>query len=166
MLLTFCSFARRGFGAFACMLLLAGGCTTSAGVVDHAFSFDVRYDSQDAEVLDYRYGASRLPVRAPADAVAQGKPLYQANVSGPMQLGDSLYVKWRNSATGSVYEDTVDLRPRLPADMTGRRIHFSVKGPQLYVYLIAPVPRPPDKPVDGPRMYRDRDSIQIYPDKS
>ncbi len=56
------------------MLLLAG-CATNSEVVDHAFSFDVRYDSQDAEVLDYRYGASQLPVRAPEYAV-QGRQAF------------------------------------------------------------------------------------------
>lgn len=148
------------------VLLLLSGCATQPRVFDHALSFDVSYDGQNAEILDYRYGASRLPVRAPAEAVAQGKPLYQANVSGPMQRGDSLYVKWRNRSTGAVYEDTADLRQRLPADMTGQRIHFMVNGAQLYVYLISPEPRRRDGPADGPRLYRDRQSTLIYPDKA
>jgi len=140
-------------------------CATNAEVVDHAFSFDMRYDGQDAEVLDYRYGASKLPVRAPEAAVSEGKPLYQANVHGPMLRGDSLYVKWRDKASGKVYEDTVDLRHRLPANMTDKRIHFMTRGSQLYVYLISSVPKSANSVTGGPRMYRDLDTSLIYPDK-
>lgn len=154
---------KSGFNALA-LVLLCAGCAAQPQVFDHAFSFDVSYDDQDADILDYRYGASRLPVKAPEDAVARGTPLYQANVSGPMLRGETLYVKWRNRSSGTVYEDTVDLRQRLPADMTGRRVHFVVRGQQLYVYLIAPEPRPPGAPATGPRLYRDRKSTLVYPD--
>lgn len=82
-----------------------------------------------------------------------------------MLRGDFLYVKWRNERTGQVYEDTVDLRQRLPADIAKHRIHFIIKGPQLYVYLISPEPRPPNMPVNGPRMYRNLKSTLIYPGK-
>ena len=140
-------------------------CATNAEVVDHAFSFDMRDDGQDAEVLDYRYGASKLPVRAPEAAVSEGRPLYQTNVHGPMLRGDSLYVKWRDKSSGKVYEDTVDLRHRLPADMTDKRIHFMTRGPQLYVYLISSGPKSANSAAGGPRMYRDRETTLIYPDK-
>ena len=150
--------------AVVAVLLLLGGCAMQPQVFDHALSFDVRYDDQNAEVLDYRYGPSTLPVQAPSSSVAQNQPMYQANVNGPMRRGDALYVKWRDRATGTVYEDTVDLRRRLPADMTGQRIHFVVRGPQLYVYLISSGPRNAAKPVGGPRLYRDRESVLIYPD--
>lgn len=59
-----------------------------------------------------------------------------------MPRGDTLYVKWRIKASGAVHEDTVDLRKRMPSDITDHRIHFVVKGPQLYVYLISPQPNP------------------------
>lgn len=39
--------------ATACALT---ACAATPDVVDHAFSFSTRYDNQDAEVLDYRYG--------------------------------------------------------------------------------------------------------------
>jgi hypothetical protein len=82
-----------------------------------------------------------------------------------MLRGDALYVKWRNKATGQVYQDTVDLTHRLPADLAGQRIHFTIKGPQLYIYLISPRPRQASQPADGPRMYRDLETTLIYPDK-
>jgi len=80
-----------------------------------------------------------------------------------MPLGDALYVKWRDKTTGHKYEDTVDLRPLLPRDMTHQRIHFVVDGPQLYVYLIDPVPRPKDWPVVGPKKYQNEKVRQLYP---
>jgi hypothetical protein len=157
---------RNIFGALLGVAMLAlVGCATNSDVVDHAFSFDMRYDDQDAEVLDYRYGASKLPVRAPETAVMEGKPFYQTNVHGPMLRGDFLYVKWRNKASGQIYEDTVDLRQRLPSNITDQRIHFVIKGPQLYVYLISPRPKPANIPSSGPRMYRDLETTLIYPDK-
>jgi hypothetical protein len=146
--------------AFACT-----ACAADPAVVDHAFGFDMRYDDQDAEVLDYRYGKSELPVHAPQAAVAAGKTFTFEGVHGPMLRGDFLYVKWRNRVTGQVHEDTVDLRQRLPADIADHRIHFIIKGPQLYVYLISPEPRPPSMPASGPRMYRHLKSTLIYPDQ-
>lgn len=135
-------------------------------VVDHAFSFNTRYDDQDAEVLDYRYGMSKLPVKAPEQAVREGKPLLSTNVHGPMLRGDLLYVKWRNKSSGQIYEDTVDLRQRLPANIIDHRIHFIIKGAQLYVYLISMKERhPPDIPSTGPEMYDHLKVIEIYPDQ-
>ena len=138
----------------------------AAELVDHAFGFDMWYDGQDAEVLDYRYGESKLPVRAPEAAVREGKPLMSTYVSGPMRRGESLYVKWRNKNTGEIYEDTVDLRERLPEEIAGHKIHFMIKGAQLYVYLISlRERRVPEAPAEGPRMYRSFKTLIIYPDQ-
>ena len=84
-----------------------------------------------------------------------------------MLRGDFLYVKWRIKSTGMVYEDTVDLRNRLPADIKDHRVTFIIRGPQLYVYLIPPEgrKRAKGKPPNGPRMYEDLDTVTIYPDQ-
>lgn len=82
-----------------------------------------------------------------------------------MLRGDSLYVKWRVKSSGRVYEDTVDLRNRLPRDIKDHRIYFVIKGEQLYVYLISPQRRPSDVPPNGPGMYRHRIVKTIYPDQ-
>jgi hypothetical protein len=149
------------------LLAILTGCATNPNVVDHAFGFDMTNDGQDAELLDYRYGSSKLPVHAPESAVLEGKTIYSANVNGPMLRGDFLYVKWRNKNTKEVYEDTVDLRQRLPANIADHRIHFIIRGSQLYVYLIPPKEkkRPPGTPPNGPRMYDDLNVITIYPDQ-
>jgi hypothetical protein len=149
------------------VLVAIAACATNPNVVNHSFGFDTRKDGQDAVVLDYRYGDSKLPVQAPNWAVKQGKTFAFEAVHGPMAKGDSLYVKWRSTTTGQVYEDSVDLRHRLPAEITGHTIYFTIKGAQLYVYLISPanVARPPDSAPNGPGTYRGRNIVTIYPDR-
>ena len=63
---------------------------------------------------------------------------------GAMPRGDFLYVKWRikDSMKPGEYvgdfQDRVDLKSRLPVDISDCGIHFVVKEQQLYVYLIPP----------------------------
>jgi hypothetical protein len=75
-------------------------------------------------------------------------------------------VKWRLKTTGVVYEDTADLRKQLSGDITGHRIYFVIKGPQLFVYLVPPESKKlsAGAPPNGPKMYRDLDVKTIYPD--
>jgi hypothetical protein len=114
-------------------------------MVFHSFYFDTLEDSRDAEVLDYQYGnkegnynSDSVGTHANKDSVARGIAFVAQLTSGVMPRGNSLYVKWRIKESGQVYEDRVDLTTRLPADITHCGIHFVVKGPQLYVYLIPP----------------------------
>src|SRR6185436_889082 len=78
----------------AAIVFLSWAGIAGAEVVDHAFGFDMRYDDQTSEVLDYRYGDSKSPVSATREAVRDGKVFLSANVNGPMSRGDLLYVKW------------------------------------------------------------------------
>jgi hypothetical protein len=146
------------------LIFLSTSCALTRDVVPHGFAFNMLRDEQDAEVLDYRYGESKLPVRASAEDVRAGKTSAANSVLGPMFRGDSLYVKWRNKYTQRVYEDTVDLRSRLPKDIKDHIVYFMIQGPQLYVYLIAPDRRPKDAPPIGPAMYQSRKITRIYPD--
>ena len=77
---------------------------------------------------------------------------------------DELFVKWRLRSSGEVFQDTVDLRKRLPADITNQTIYFVVNGRQLYVFLISKELRPPNEPPTGPRMYRHARVRTLYPD--
>ena len=153
----------RSFVLLATLVAVAA-CAAGPEVVDHAFAFDTRKDGQNAVVLDYRYGGSSI-ARAPEWAVKEGRAFTFENIRGPMARGDSLYVKWRDGATGRVYENTVDLRHRLPEDIAGHTLYFMIKGAQLNIYLISPagVRRPSTAPSDGPRMYRSRKIVRIYP---
>lgn len=137
-----------------------------AEVVRHSFAFDLRDDAQNAAVLDYRYGDSKGLVSPPRERVKEGREFYATGTSGPMLRGDYLYVKWRDKATGNIYEDRVDLRHRLPRDITGHRVYFMIQGDQLYVYLIPPSDqlRPKDEPPVGPSKYQHLRTVRIYPD--
>src|SRR6267378_1448206 len=128
-------------------MILSTNSVMGASSIKHAFSFDAVHESPQVEVLNYRYGDSdQAIVTPPAWALRNGKIEQGTNVNGPMPLGTMLYVKWRLKITGEVREDTVDLRQRLPADITNCRIHFAIKGQQLYVYLIYPDKRAVDAP--------------------
>ena len=138
-------------------------------MVRHSFSFDTFTDSPDAEVLDYQYGGSgQFGTHANKEMVQLEKVFRQWNTSGVMPRGEFLYVKWRLKPSGEVHEDKVDLTARLPADITGYRIHFVIKGAQLYVYLISPETdrRPASSPAGPLRRYSDLKQHQIYPDQA
>lgn len=137
----------------------------------HSFSFDTRHDSPDAEVLDYQYGSSRqFGTYADQERVAMGQVFPSDNIFGAMPRGDFLYVKWRIKNRTKpweyigTYEDKVDLKTRLPADITGLRVHFVIKGSQLYVYLISPPDGHP-LPAGPVRQYSSQKQVQIYPDQ-
>ncbi|HEY6895941.1 MAG TPA: hypothetical protein VI279_01665 [Rhodocyclaceae bacterium] len=152
--------------AFPVLLALAG-CALGPPLTNHSFSYDAFNDSPDAEILNYRYGDSRQPgARGDEEIANWGHVGQRGSINGRMLRGDFLYVKWRIRKTGQVYEDTVDLRSRLPQSITDHTIHFVVKGPQLYVYLISPERRPADWPPNGPRMFQYLKVYTIYPDQS
>jgi hypothetical protein len=134
-------------------------------MVKHHFSFNTIVDSPDAEVLDYQYGSSgQFGTHANKERVQLGQVFPQWNTAGVMPRGEFLYVKWRLKSSGKVYEDKVDLTTRLPADITDHRIHFVIKGAQLYVYLISPERRPASSPAGPVKTYAYLKQYQIYPD--
>lgn len=140
----------------------------------HTFSFDVRNDSPDIEVLDYQYSNSRhAGVRPERERVNMGETFGSESIYGSILRGDFLYVKWRVKKPGKLlpeylgtYEDRVDLRSRLPADITGLRIHFVIRGPQLYVYLIWPYDPKHDYPPGELNGYERQKKVRIYPDQA
>ena len=144
---------------------MLSACATGPKLVNHAFGFDAGVDSPGHEVLAYRYGDGKGVARSSDTAIRQfGRSKQWDGINGPMPLGDTLYVKWRVNATGQTYEETVDLRPLLPRDMTLKRIHFVVAGPQLHVYLkdMTRYALPTDPPV-GPFKPQVFKTQQIYP---
>lgn len=135
-------------------------------VVNHSFAFNANSDSPDIYIVDYRYGDSKNPMASNSeDMRLQGKSLQATSIHGPMKRGEFLYVKWRIKGTDEVYEDTVDLRHRLPADITRDVVYFIVRERQLFVYVVTPERRLSDDPQDGPKIYAYRRTIRIYPDK-
>ncbi len=149
----------------ACCLLgalVSGACASGPAVVDHAFGFDARVDSPGIEILDYRYGEffKNSPVFRDRGLIPQS-----GNNNGPMPVGDALYVKWRIKATGQEFEDTVNLKSRLPANMARQEVYFVVQGTQLHVYLTdLTTPKPASMPIVGPFRVQSYVTRQIYPD--
>jgi len=132
----------------------------------HSFGFDIRRSTPAVEVLNYRYGTSNSPgTRAPAWLVAEGKTFGVDGIGGSIPVGETLYVKWRIKDTWEVFEETVDLKSRLPSNIEDHKIYFDIKGSQLYVYLVSMnVPRPADSPLTGPRIFRHLVIRTLYPD--
>lgn len=134
-------------------------------MVNHSFSFDARHDSPDIEVLDYQYGdGTQFGTHADKERILLGENFPSDDISGVMPRGDTLYVKWRDKHTHHVYEDKVDLKHRLPRDITDMRIHFLINGSQLYVYLIYPGLKDASVPEGPVKTYRHQKQVQIYPD--
>ena len=107
-------------------------------MVNHAFNFDGWNDGWQptVELLEYAYGDQYAQVRRKAqDGYSAG---VTAGVNGAMPVGEFLYVKWRLKASGEVLEERVDLRDRLPRDMTDHELTFVLDGKQLYVFVVTP----------------------------
>lgn len=163
------TFRRRGFGLLLALAIqMAGGCAVGPSLVFHSFGFNVLRDSPDVELLDYRYGDTKTPgARPDTGEYARGEIRQRTGVAGAMLRGDVLYAKWRNKMDGRIYEETVDLRSRLPDEIHNHIVYFMIGGPrnsELFVYLVSPEQRPPDIAPNGPRIYRYNKVITIYPD--
>jgi len=131
--------------------IFIAGCANRLAM--HSFSFDAD-DHPGIEILDYRYGESRQPSARPSEADKRAGDVRQsASITGDMVVGEDLYVLWRVRATGKKYEQKVDLAPLLPRDMRNHRIHFSVNGERITVFLITPERRGHAEPSIGPRWY-------------
>jgi hypothetical protein len=146
------------------LALLISACASN--IVRHTFQFNAGLDSPEVQVLDFRYGQSKQPgLRPPEWTYAANRIPQAAATGGEMLRGDELYVKWRLISTAEIFEDTVDLRRRLPADIKDHTVYFIIKGPQLYVYLVTPERQAAGSASDGPKMYRHVKSLTIYPDQ-
>lgn len=122
------------------LLLALMACASTPRLVPHAFNFDGWNDgwAKQADLLEFSYGDQYRETQAKS---LDGRSVGSSDgVNGPMPVGEFLYVKWRLKATGEVLEDKVDLRNRLPRDMTDHELTFVIEGRQLYVYIVTPQP--------------------------
>lgn len=146
-MITMNSLQRRWRGWLALgLLVLVTACASGPKLVPHAFSFDALNDkwAESVDLLAYAYGDGyhmvRNDVANPRSSVFAGMSALPpgTGVNGPMPVGEFLLVKWRVKATGEVVEERVDLRDRLPKDMTDHELTFVIEGRQLYVYVVTP----------------------------
>ncbi len=158
----------RSLGLITLTLCLWGCAVIGQRQPDHSFSYDAEFDgwADKADLLEYRYGDKE---RMTANAVKPGQERVGigGTVSGPMPIGEFLYVKWRIKATGEVLEDRVDLRPLLPWDMDGCKVTFVIDGRQLYVYLVTNQNKPYESPpILKTYLSRLKVSYEIYPNNT
>ena len=123
-----------------CMLMACGhGMTIGeqwGKVVNHGFEFNAATDSDDIEVLNYEY-SKRKPSRDQLLGVGGNRIAQASHIYGGFPVGDFIYMKWRIRSTGEVFEDRVNLRGRLPSDITDQQIYCVIDGKLLYVFLIS-----------------------------
>jgi hypothetical protein len=152
---------RLCVGAFLALSITS--CSVLSPAQLHGFRYEIFPDS-GAELLDWRYGSGNTDYRRayPPD-VARGKLNPSGGAAGYMQVGDSLYAKWRILDTGKVFEETVDLRGKLPKDMTDHRIHFGIEQQKLAIYLVTPKFRQKGTPLIGPSLYLHYVTIRLHP---
>lgn len=132
--------------------------------INQTFSFDMR-ENRDIKLLDYFYGIPECPAIRNSELMrSRGDSPQIESQMGFFRRAHELYVKWRVISSGKEYQEIIDLRNRLPRDMTNHEIHFSIQASQLYVYLIVPEPRPPDLLPKGPRATQHLKTLVIYPD--
>lgn len=145
--------------------LVGAGCASGPPLVDHAFSFDAGVESPDVKILDFKYGSTGLLTTSATQLDIKNETARQySNIDGSFPRGDTLYVKWRIKSTGEVIEDTVDLKSRLPSNISLHRIHFVIQGRELHVYLVSPELRHKGSLPFGPKKYRDYFTVyEIYP---
>ena len=133
--------------------------------VYYSFEFSVR-DMQDVEIIDYWLKTDRpdYTFKNPESYKKQGKCKQISSDNGLYAKPTILYIKWRLKSTGQEYQDTVDVRQRLPKDMAGSTFTFLIKGSQLNVYLATRELRPADWPIQGPSVHRINKVLLLYPD--
>ncbi len=135
--------------------------------VPQSFSFGDYGENADIEILNVFYGIPNCPVNYDSTYDPyNGKPMQGTHMGGIHRRAWQLDVKWRIKSTGQEYEENIELRNRLPKDMTNHHLHFSIEGSQITVYLITPERRPPDMPPNGPRATQYLKTLTIYPDQT
>lgn len=140
----FRTFVRR-LAALVLMLTLAA-CASKPQLVPHAFSFNGWKDgwADQVDLLEFSYGDGYRMVRNSLDAPRSSLSATESSlpaatsVNGPMPVGEFLSVKWRLKATSEIFDERVDLRHRLPRDMTDHTLTFVIDSRQLYVYVVTP----------------------------
>ncbi|MCW5655727.1 hypothetical protein [Hydrogenophaga sp.] len=92
------------------------------------------------QLQEYSYGDQYHMVRAKVKADKAFLPP-ATHISAPMPVGEFLYVRWRLKDTGEMIEHRVDLRGRLPKNMSLQTLTFVIEGKNLYVYLVTDKPK-------------------------
>ena len=157
--------ARFVIGSALCLAL--GACLEER--YWYGFAFDLAADGQHAEALDYqyRYGKEIL-VGVPRQYVDAGRTWRGVGHGGNFPLGTAVYLKWRDTKTGKVYEETANIEGRLRGKGKQGNLDYSnvsllIIENHLHVYLALHEERPVDMAPVGPAIYQPYKVYEIYP---
>ena len=143
-------------------------CATGPRLVNHGFNFDGWNDgwAKKVDLLAFSYGDQYRETRGVSK---DGKGLgYQSSIFGPMPVGEFLYVKWRFIDSGEIIEKRVELKDRLPADMTSKELTFVIDGRDLYVFVVMPQRQDPPLTKRSHRNWTSRFNVtyEVFPTAS
>lgn len=151
------------------LLLALQACATGPQLVNHSFSFngwsDSWYSGPDSNVQlqEFSYGNQYHMTRKIVDSDEEFLAP-RLGIHGPMPVGEFLYVRWRLKNTGEMIKHQVDLRNRLPKDMSDQTLTFVIKHKELYVYLVTNKSKPyGTPPITRTWLSNFSDTYEIYP---
>ena len=123
---------------------LSGDPSASIGApTSHMLSAYTDWDSPGFYFLDFQYRLNGKQIGGRDRAfVKRHEPLgFMRLGEETRRVGDTVYVKWRHAPTGAVYENTIDLRGRLPAPVKeSGALYFVLAHEAVHVYLVDPPP--------------------------
>lgn len=139
--------------------------------VFYDFEFDLS-STPDIELIDYTLETENPDhtFKARLFGTATGPVVLQSyNIGAALHHKPTrLFVKWRIKSTGQEYQETADLRGRLPANMKNSVLTFTMEGKplgtRLYVYLVLHDElRPKGGAIYGPTLYQAYKVLVLYP---
>jgi hypothetical protein len=136
---------KKGIGRALLLMTLViclSACATGGPVYSQGFRFEA---NTTAQILDYAYGNNGAPLmlgtsNADHELMKEGRThsVTPVNMDGYFGRREYLYVKWRDNASGQVFEEKVDLRDKIPRAPENYSLNFEVWGKNLWVYLFPP----------------------------
>ena len=152
---------QRGL-AWLLLALLMASCATQSKLVFHGIQFEMGY-SQNSELIFFRYERSgEIIEQVPRKNYDPIHPIPQGTgTSGYKPIGDQIYVKWRDTRTAKIHEETKSLIGKLPSEMHMHDITFIIRDNKLIVYVVTPLPRIKEESYDGPSLYRSNKVIKL-----
>jgi hypothetical protein len=142
---------------------LVAGCATQQKFSIYFLQYNSAADAPDQVLLAYRYGPVNPTHGVSLQGVAGSLPLRSVNTGGNLPIAEVLYVRWRSSVSGREYEQTVDLRGKLPDNLEGSAIAFVLGEGTVSVYRRLDRFLRSDEPRIGPSGFGPFQGVRVAP---